>query len=66
MADILLFAQTSMRVLLAVIFLVTPGVAFWLVVTGFVVMIRRMGSSKPFRAERKKVGTVSNQPYLPS
>jgi hypothetical protein len=66
MVDILLFAETSMRAALAVIFLVTPGIAFWLVVTGVVVMIRRLGSSKLFRAERNNVGTVSSQPSVPS
>lgn len=66
MADILLFAETSMRAVLAVIFLVTPGIAFWLVVTGLVVVIRRLASSKQFRAERSDVGTVSSQPSVPS
>jgi hypothetical protein len=64
MVDILLFAETSVRVVLAVIFLVTPGIAFWLVVTGLAVLIRRLGSSKPFRAVRNSVGAVSSQPSV--
>jgi len=63
MVDILLFVQTSLRVVLAVFFLVTPGIAFWIVVTGLVLMIRRLGS-KPFQAERNNVGTVSSQPSV--
>jgi hypothetical protein len=65
MAEILLFLETTMRAVLAVIFLVTPGIAFWLVVTGLVLVIRRLAGSKPLRAERSDVGTMSSQPSVP-
>lgn len=58
MAEVMQCAGTGLRVVLAVIFMVTPGIAFWLVVLGFLAMVRRFGRSNLYQIARNKVRVV--------
>jgi hypothetical protein len=62
MSEILQFVDTGLRVVLALVFLVSPGIVFWLVVSGLVFMIRRLASRKLCRGQVKGVATLSGQP----
>jgi hypothetical protein len=62
MSEILQFVDTGLRVVLALVFLVSPGIVFWLVVSGLVFMIRRLASRKLCRRQVKGVATLSGQP----
>ena len=61
MNEIVQFVDTGLRVVLALVFLVSPGIAFWFVVSGLVFMIRRLTSGKLCRAQVKGVATLSGQ-----
>jgi hypothetical protein len=62
MAEIVQFVETCLRVALGLVFLVSPGIAFWLVVSGLLFMIRRLAGRNLCGAERKGVGAVPSQP----
>jgi hypothetical protein len=66
MNEIVQFVDTGLRVVLALVFLVSPGIAFWFVVSGLVFMIRRLTSRKLCRAQVKGVATLSGQPTTTS
>lgn len=62
MEEILNWAGTCSRVVLATIFFITPGMAFWLVVTGIVVAIRRFARSSLYLTVRNRVRPAASAP----
>ena len=62
MSEVLQFFDTSLRVLLALFFLVSPGVAFWLVVSFLLFIFRRLARGKLCEAPVKAATTLSSQP----
>lgn len=61
MAEVLHWAGTCLRAVLGVIFILTPGVAFWLVVLGLLAMVRWIGRSNLYQIARSKLQVVFNQ-----
>lgn len=55
MVEVMQWAGICWRVVLAVIFFVTPGIAFWLVVVGLAILIRRFLRSNTWQIVRNKV-----------
>lgn len=66
MAGIVQFVETCLQVALALVFLASPGIAFWLVVSGLFFMTRRLAGGNLCGAERKGVGIDSGRPSLSS
>jgi hypothetical protein len=62
MEEILNWAGTCLRVVLATMFLVTPGVAVWLVVAGILVAVRRFGRSSLYLTVRNRVRPAASPP----
>jgi hypothetical protein len=62
MGELLNCAGTCLRVVLAVIFFVTPGMAFWLVVVGLVAAVRRFRHSNLYLALRNRVRATASVP----
>lgn len=56
------WAGTGLRVLLATIFFLTPGMAFWLVVVGIVMAIRRFGRSSLYLTVRNRFRPAASSP----
>ncbi len=55
MEEMLNWAGICLRVVLAVVFLVTPGMVFWLVVTGLLIAVRRFRRSHLYLTVRNSV-----------
>jgi hypothetical protein len=60
MEEILNCAGTCLRVVLAVVFFVTPGMAFWLVVASLVAAVRRFRHSDLYLNLRNRVGATAS------
>ncbi len=54
MEEMLNWAGTYLRVVLAMIFFLTPGMAFWLVVAGLLVAVHRLRHSNLYRNVRNR------------
>jgi len=61
MEEILNWAGACLRVMLAMIVFLTPGVAFWLVVTGILVAVRRFAGSRPYLIVRNRLRPAASQ-----
>lgn len=61
MAEIVQWADTGLRAALGVMFMVIPGITFWLAVLGFWAMVRKLGRSNLYRLARNKVRVVFSQ-----
>ena len=64
MAGIVQFVDTFLRVVLALGFLMFPGLVFWLVVSGLLFTVTRITGGNLFGTLRKGVGSVAGQPSL--
>lgn len=62
MGEMLNWAGTTWRVVLALVFFLTPGVAFWLVVAGLVAAVRRFRHSKLYLMVRNRVRAAASLP----
>ncbi len=62
MEELLNGAGTFLRVMLATVFFVTPGMAFWLVVAGILVAIRRFGRSNLYLTMRNRLRPAASTP----
>lgn len=62
MDEMLNWAGTFLRVVLAVIFFVTPGMAFWLLVAGLVAMVRRLRRSNLYLTVRNWLRATASLP----
>jgi hypothetical protein len=54
MEELLNYAETCLHVVLAVVFFVTPGMVFWLVVAGLVAAVQRFTHSNLYLTVRNR------------
>jgi len=63
MAEVLLWVENCSRALLGLIFFLTPGVVFWLVVIGIVIVFQRISHTDLYRIVRDTI-RESLQPFI--